>query len=189
VSHPEWVEIITWNDFIEGSYVSPIDDPNKYAGANFLNSTGVPLGTQGYFHSHSGATDLLAFFIQWYKTGVEPAIHRDAVYYFYRTQPMEFEAGTPPVAHKFGPVADVIYITTNLTAAAELRVTSGGHTKVLHLPAGSSDTQVSFFAGKPPAFELMRKGNVLKAEEARDPIVAAPKFNDFYYSSGEFMVP
>ena len=37
VTHPEWVEIITWNDFIEGTYVSPIDDPNKYPGANFLD--------------------------------------------------------------------------------------------------------------------------------------------------------
>ncbi len=42
VTHPEWVEIISWNDFIEGTYVSPIDDPNKYPGANFyLDSTGV----------------------------------------------------------------------------------------------------------------------------------------------------
>ena len=29
-SHPDWVEIITWNDFIEGTYISPIDDPNRY---------------------------------------------------------------------------------------------------------------------------------------------------------------
>ena len=29
VSHPDLVEIVTWNDFIEGTYVSPIDDPNK----------------------------------------------------------------------------------------------------------------------------------------------------------------
>ena len=36
VTHPEWVEIITWNDFIEGTYVSPIDDPNKYPYANYL---------------------------------------------------------------------------------------------------------------------------------------------------------
>jgi len=69
VSHPEWVEIITWNDFIEGSYVSPIDDPNKYPFANFLNTTGVPSSTLGYFHSHQGATALLPYFIKWYKTG------------------------------------------------------------------------------------------------------------------------
>jgi hypothetical protein len=41
VSHPDMVEIITWNDFVEGTYVSPIDDPNKYQFANFLFVPGV----------------------------------------------------------------------------------------------------------------------------------------------------
>jgi glucan endo-1,3-alpha-glucosidase len=59
VTHPDWVEIITWNDFVEGTYVSPIDDPNKYQFANFLFPTGVPLFTLNYFHSHYAATDLL----------------------------------------------------------------------------------------------------------------------------------
>src|SRR5580698_11005923 len=138
-THPEWVEIITWNDFIEGSYVSPIDDPNRYPGANFLNSTGVPLGTLGYFHSHSAATALIPYFIQWYKTGIEPRIPQDAVYYFYRTQTLADNPRTPPVAHQYGPVADMIYVTANLTAAATLRVTSGGHTTTISLPAGSTD--------------------------------------------------
>ena len=79
VSHPDWVEIITWNDFIEGSYVSPIDDPNKYQFANFLDTTGVPSSTLGYFHSHQGATALLPYFIQWYKTGIQPTITNDSI--------------------------------------------------------------------------------------------------------------
>ncbi|WP_433975493.1 hypothetical protein [Tunturiibacter lichenicola] len=29
VTHPEWVEIVSWNDFIEGTYVTQIDDPSK----------------------------------------------------------------------------------------------------------------------------------------------------------------
>jgi glucan endo-1,3-alpha-glucosidase len=69
VSHPDWVEIITWNDFVEGTYVSPIDDPNKYQCANFLFVPGVPLFTLGCFHSHYAATDLLPYFVKWYKTG------------------------------------------------------------------------------------------------------------------------
>lgn len=86
-THPEWVEIITWNDFIEGTYISPIDDPNAYPGASYLNSSGVPAGTRHYFHSHAGAGELMRFYIEWYKTGREPAITHDAVYWFYRTQP------------------------------------------------------------------------------------------------------
>jgi glucan endo-1,3-alpha-glucosidase len=185
VTHPDWVEIVTWNDFIEGTYVSPIDDPNKYPGANFLNSTGVPLGTLGYFHSHQGASALLSFFIQWYKTGVEPTITRDAIYYFYRTQLKDSEAASPPVAHKFGPIADRLYITANLTAPAELRVTTGGRTAVMPLPAGSTDVQTPLFAGDPPFIELLRKGSVLATGKAKEPVLAAPQYNDFYYSTGE----
>jgi hypothetical protein len=189
VTHPEWVEIITWNDFIEGSYVSPIDDPNRYAGANFLNSTGVPLGTRDYFHSRSAIAGLLSFFIQWYKTGVEPAITHDAIYYFYRTQLNDTDAGSPPVTHKFGPVADLLYVTANLTAPAEIRVTTGGRTAILHLPAGSTDRQTPLFAGDPPLIELTRNGNVLGTSKGKDPILAAPQYNNFYYSTEVLTAP
>jgi glucan endo-1,3-alpha-glucosidase len=188
VSHPEWVEIITWNDFIEGTYVSPIDDPNKYPGANFLNTTGVPIGTPGYFHSHFAAADMLPYFIQWYKTGVEPTLTRDAIYYFYRTQPKDADAGSPPVAHKFGPCADLLYIAASLTAPAELSVTTGGQTKTLRLPAGSTDIQTAVFAGDSPSFSLTRNGRVLSTGKASDPIQATPKYNDFYYATGEITV-
>lgn len=189
VSHPEWVELITWNDFIEGSYVSPIDDPNKYPGANFLDASGIPRTTRDYFHSHAGAAALLQFFIQWYKTGVEPAITRDAVYFFYRAQSMAVDAGKPPVAHKFGPVADLLYITANLTAPADLRVTTGGQTRTLHLAAGSVDVQTPVVAGSAPVLVLVRGGKVLATQTGTDPIQSSPQFNNYYYSSGAMTAP
>jgi glucan endo-1,3-alpha-glucosidase len=188
VSHPDWVEIITWNDFIEGSYVSPIDDPNKYPNANFLNTTGVPSSTLGYFHSHYAVTDLLPYFIQWYKTGTQPAITQDAVYYAYRTQPASANPGTPSVANKYGPVADVIYITSNLTAPATLKVTSAGQSTLLNLPAGSSDTQTPFVLGDKPSFELDRNGQPLDTTTATDLIQSNPQYNDYYYSTGDLIV-
>lgn len=189
VTHPEWVEIITWNDFIEGTYVSPIDDPNRHPGANFLDSTGVPIGTLGYFHSHSAATALLSFFVQWYKTGIEPAITHDTVYYFYLTQLKDADTGSPPAAHKFGPVANLLYITANLTAPAELRVTTGGQTRTVPLQAGSADVQTPILAGDPPFFELIRDGRTIASGAASDPIQAAPHYNDYYYSTGTIAVP
>jgi hypothetical protein len=189
VTHPAWIEIVTWNDFIEGTYISPIDDPNKYPGANFLDSSGVPMGTLGYFHSRAAAADLLRFFIQWYKTGIEPAITHDAVYYFYRTQSKDADAGRPPVAHKYGAVADVLYITANLAAPAELRVTSGSQTSVVRLSAGSTDAQTPLFAGDPPSFELMRGGRVLSSGKASESVVAKPRYNNYYYATGKLTAP
>jgi len=187
VTHSEWVELITWNDFIEGSYVSPIDDPNKYANANYLNSTGVPSTTLGYFHSHYAATDLLPFFTQWYKTGVQPAITKDAIYYAYRTQPAGYDAGTPPVANKYGPVADVIYVTANLTAPATLKVGTGGQSRLISLPAGSSDVQTPFLPGSVPTFELDRNGLAVLSGSGADAISATPQYNDYYYSTGDLI--
>ncbi len=189
VSHPEWVEIITWNDFIEGSYVSPIDDPNKYHQREFLDAAGIPVATRDYFHSHAGAAALLPFFIQWYKTGVEPTITHDAVYFFYRTQSMTVDVGKPPVAHKYGPVADLLYITANLTAPADLRVTTGSGTAVLHLAAGSTDAQTPIALGSAPKLELIHKDKVLATQTGNDPILATPQFNNYYYSSGSLIAP
>ncbi|MGD0964567.1 MAG: glycoside hydrolase family 71 protein [Candidatus Acidiferrales bacterium] len=192
VSHPDWVEIITWNDFIEGSYVSPIDDPNKYQFANFLQATGIPAGTLGYFHSHDGATALLPYFIQWYKTGVQPAITSDSLYWFYRTQSMHPSAGAPKVsaATNYGPVADVIYVTANLAAAATLTVTSGPMVSTFSLSAGSTDVSAPFVVGTTPAFELDRSGiAVIPATAGADLIAATPSFNDYYYSSGSVAGP
>jgi hypothetical protein len=187
VTHPEWVEIITWNDFIEGSYVSPIDDPNKYPFANFLDTTGVPSSTLGYFHSHQGATALLPYFIQWYKTGVPPPLTEDAIYWFYRTQSMNSNPGTPAVsaATNHGPVADVIYVTANLSAPATLKVTSGSQVSSFNLPAGSSDVQAPFMVGSTPVFEVDRNGAAAIAPvSGTDAIQGSPQFNDYYYSTG-----
>ena len=187
VSHPDWVEIITWNDFIEGSYVSPIDDPNKYQFANFLDTTGVPSSTLGYFHSHQGATALLPYFIKWYKTGIQPTITNDSIYWFYRTQSLNFNAGTPAVSPgtNYGPMADVIYVTANLPAPATLKVTAGSQASTFNLPAGSSDVQAPFTVGTTPTFELDRGGvAVIPATSGTDAISASPQYNDYYYSTG-----
>jgi glucan endo-1,3-alpha-glucosidase len=183
-AHPEWAEIITWNDFTEAHYISPIDDPNKYPGANWITSFGIPKNQMHFFHSHAGTAKLMAYYIEWYKTGVQPAITRDRVYWFYRTQPVGYDAGTPPVNQKFGPVADRIYVTSNLTTPADLEVRCGGAVSTLHLPAGSADNSVPFAPGPPPTFRLVRNGTQVEAGQGNDPIEAAPKYNNYTYSTG-----
>lgn len=184
-THPAWVEIITWNDFIEGTYISPIDEPNRYPGANYLTESGIPLGTLHYFHSHAAAGDLMRFFIRWYKSGHEPAITHDTVYWFYRTQSWRYNAGVPAVDHHYGPVADRIYITANLIAPARLVVRCGARASAIRLPAGSTDASIPFYPGATPQFMLMRHGTVIATGTGLDPIQTTPRWNDYYDSSGE----
>ena len=183
-NHADWVEIITWNDFVEGSYVSPIDDPHRYKGANSIDGSGIPPGTTNYFHTHAGFTALLPYFIQWYKTGREPAIAQDSFYYFYRTQlPME-AAPKPPVAHPYGPLAPKLYITTNLTGDATLEITVGGKMTSLAITRGSHDWQVPLLVGEPPHIELRRKGKTVLASTGADTITDHPTYNNLYDSTG-----
>jgi hypothetical protein len=116
VSHPEAVEIVTWNDFTEGSYVSPIDDPASYPGANDLGASAALPSTLHYFHTHRGATELLAYFIEWYKTGRQPVTQKDRVYWAHRTIVGNRDNGIK----LYGDVKDVIYVTANLTAARSI---------------------------------------------------------------------
>ncbi len=183
-NHADWVEIITWNDFIEGTYVSPIDDPNRYDGANYLTSSGIPLNLRGYFPSHRGATELLRYFIRWYKEGTVPAITNDEIFYFYRTQLKGTKVSTPLLEHSFGPVKDSIYVTANLIAPATLTVRSGDRTEMRELPAGSSDVEVPLVVGGPPSFTLIRDGKTIAAGAGNVAIQASPTYRNFYYSTG-----
>ena len=189
VTHPEWVEIITWNDFIEGTYVSPIDDPNLYPKANFLAGTGVPAGTPGYFHGHGGTDGLLRYYIRWYKTGAQPRIEHDQIYVFYRTQSKVTNAGKPPVAHRYGPVADMIYVTALLRKPAVLEVVSGAKVTELTLPTGLTDTSAPFSTGSRPVLRLKRGSHVVLSGEGPDLIQQSPEYNDFYYSTCAFELP
>jgi len=184
VSHPEWVEIITWNDFVEGTYVSPIDDPARYAKANDLGSSVAPPSTLHIFHTHSGATSLLAFFIEWYKTGVQPAIKNDQVYWAYRTQLAPESDGDAQRMKAYGPLANRIYVTANLTAPAVLRVSFGKTSRLVTLPAGSTDLEVPEIAEGIPSFELTRGASLLAHASGEDPILEHGPYPDLYYSTG-----
>ena len=184
VTHPDWVEIITWNDFVEGTYVSPIDDPARYPHANDLAASAASPASLHYFHSHRGATALLSFFIQWYKTGAQPSILRDTIFWAYRTQLIAPQQQFNPPIKLYGPVANVIYVTANLSAPAVLHVTLRDSSRSIALPAGSTDVQLPIAAGPAPAFELTRGTSHLTRAKGDDPISATAPLPDFYYSTG-----
>jgi len=204
VTHPEWVEIITWNDFIEGTYVSPIDDPNKYPFANFLVESGLPTqpGPLRYFHSHVGAWALLPYFIEWYKTGRQPDIHENSVFWAYRTQSVNDNAasGIPALGTLNGPIADEIYVTANLAQAGTLTVTSGTLTTSFNMFPGSTDVKAPFMDGDPPVFNFTPNDKNCPAliGSGRDAIgiytytpAGGPsiQYNDEYYSTGFLRAP
>jgi glucan endo-1,3-alpha-glucosidase len=169
---PDWVEIVTWNDFNEGTYVSPVDNPANYF------AVGNP---QRY--SHAGFLELFKRYISWYKTGVQPPITQDALYYYYRTHSTNAVATNDvPVTALQGNVQDVIYATALLTAPAQLVIASGTNITTNSLPSGLSQVIVPFAPG-PQIFTVKRNGTPLISNSGSS-ILSQIQYYDYFENSG-----
>lgn len=174
-NQPDWVEIVTWNDFNESSYSSPISNPQQYESQV----------TTPYRNSHAGFLELSKRYIAWYKTGLPPATNSDALYYFYRIHPMNLVASDTndiPVAGRIGDIADVIYNTVILTAPAQLTVNSGTKTVTYSLGAGLQQVRTAFVPG-PQTFTLTRNGSEVLSVQG-PPILSQITNYDFFPASG-----
>lgn len=173
-TQPEWVEIVTWNDFGEASYVCPIKDFSK--ALSFLEPPPRPC--------HAGYLELSRHFIQWYKKGREPAVEREGLFFFYRTHPKDAVVeGERPVELRKGVIEDVLYVTTLTNAAAELRVTTGG-TEVAPIPVAPGLRHHRFpFKPGPQRFELWRGGKAVAATNGTT-IESHPKHYNFVTATG-----
>jgi glucan endo-1,3-alpha-glucosidase len=130
-NQPDWVEIVTWNDWNESTYLCPIDDPALY-----FSGLQVPKR-----NCHAGYLELSKHFISWYKTSVEPVVNRDSVFCFYRIHPktaLASNTNDSPVTWFIGNVQDTFYASVLLTASADLIVKTGGNTITNSIAAGLS---------------------------------------------------
>ena len=80
---PDWVEILTWNDFGESHYIGPVHENEL----GLFESANAPVNyAQGM--SHDGWRRFLPFYIEVYKTGRVPdAVGEEGVMAYYRTAP------------------------------------------------------------------------------------------------------
>jgi glucan endo-1,3-alpha-glucosidase len=166
---PRWVEVLTWDDFSE-SYLTPSTSNPVYPWSTLPRIAFTPIN---------------AYYAQWYKTGVQPTISNDQLYYFYRTHPKAATASADsygPVTRFYGPVADDLYVTTFLTAPATLTVSSGGKISSYSLNAGIANTSIPFTVGT-QIFTLTRSGTTITSVRGDD-IIANPVTYNFFFTSG-----
>jgi glucan endo-1,3-alpha-glucosidase len=175
VQKPSWVMILTFNDFTE-TYMTPAE-PSLISERHHFYNVG-PL-----IKSHAGYAELEKYFIHWYKTGTPPAAKKDALYYFYRTHPKNLTAPNDVQnIVQYGEVLDCLYVTTNLTQRATLRVSSGGVVSEHPLAAGLQHSRIPFHPG-PQVFDVMRNGRVIIHKDG-DPIDASIELYNFTTTSG-----
>lgn len=184
-TQPDFVEIVTWNDFAE-SYLAPVEDEGKY--------------TPGLAHParlpHAAYYEMLKHFIPWYKTGKEPKLEHDGLFYFYRTHPKAAVVKTAavegaakptpissqPVTDLRGAVTDTIYVTTMLNSPAEVRIKSGDVETKFNAVKGYNSFETPFHVGE-QHFALYRNGKVV-AETTGTSITGEPTEYNFFPTTG-----
>jgi len=177
-----WVQLVTWNDD---------DEMSNFTNADFgptgewpyLKHSSVP----GYYKSKIGLQAFNLYYIQWYKTNVRPTINKDAVFAFYRTQPVAMVATSDPlgpigpiVTEDSGPVTDTFYIATTATATSTLTVINAGVVTTRTVPPGLFFSRVPFVLGA-VSMTLSRYDKTL-VTLAGAPIVNEPIVNANYWT-------
>lgn len=172
-SQPDWVDITTWNDFGESTYVSPVGNP----------ALSEPQIATPIRYCHSGYLDLTKRYIAWYKTGVPPVINQDALYYFYRIHSTNLVAATDiPVTEFYGDVSNVVYNTLFLTAPAQLQVVSGTNSATYSLGAGLQQVRTPFAPGV-QSFTVNRNGYPVCTLQGPSILSAITNY-DYFTASG-----
>ena len=142
---PQFVEILTWNDYGESHYVGPLSSKHTDDGnSKWVND--MP---------HNGWLDMAKPFIAAYKAGSsspDDYITSDQLVYWYRPTPgavncdsTDTTAGGKPTG--WDQMSDSIFVVALLTSAGTVTITSGGETTSFSAPAGATAFEVPMNVG------------------------------------------
>jgi len=168
----DWVEVVTWNDYSEDSNLMVYrwkDGWEKQA-----------------FDRDESFLDVTGHYAAWFKSGVEPQIAQDKLYFVYRNRShwlrqawdvkqqkwVDITLCPWPFDQIHDDVEDNIYMTTFLTEPAELTVQIGRQKQEFAMPAGIAHAEAALKPGV-PRFVLRRRGRVIADVIGRKQIIAA----------------
>jgi Glycosyl hydrolase family 71 len=161
----DWVQLITWNDYSESTEVSPSD-------------------REGFAFA-----DLAAYYTAWFKTGAEPTVVRDRLYYFYRPQAT---TATPDLTLQTGgafqldddtPATDEIELVALLSQPGTLEIQLGTTVTSASAAAGLTALRAPLAEGK-PTFRLVRNGAAVLSVDGATTISNAITYQDLLYRAG-----
>jgi len=159
----DWAFIDTWSDFTEQAM-----EP----------STGI--GFAPY--------DLNAYYTQWFKTGAQPKIVRDRLYYFYRKQHTDAEQakGAKWKFRDGGAAGNEIELLAFLTAPGTLTIEAAEQTYRMEAPAGITSFKAPLPKGVAfvPRFTLARDGQTILSQPGHFAVLDKVEFPNLLYCSG-----
>ncbi|MFZ5830226.1 MAG: endo-1,3-alpha-glucanase family glycosylhydrolase, partial [Planctomycetota bacterium] len=159
-----WAQLLTWNDHGEDT--------------SFVPNTGKQFAVY----------DLAAYYIAWFKTGQQPPITKDALYYFHRILPTEFvplknRLDTQPRKDSPPPVNE-IELLAFLTQPGTLQIETSGGVFTGAAPAGISTFTAPLPTSGKPVFRLLRgEEKVIEIQSAFAVQTSHPQ-DDLVYRAG-----
>lgn len=181
-SSVDWVELVTWNDWAESSYISPFERivSSDFFGGDFGQ---VILPHDAYLYASR-------YFISWFKSRAAPNIVSDQVFFFYRIHPSYISVPiSPKIVNVFSrpvgveQVSDLIYFTAFLKEDAFLTVYTGDRQVEIKLNKGFGNYSVPFSLGK-QRFVVRRGEAVLSDKWGAFEISKNNVMGRFNYTSG-----
>ncbi len=183
-SNTSWVQLVTWNDYSEDTYFGPLaaSDERVYW-----------IDLWGYLLSHHGFLAANRYFIDWFKSGQQPPITHDQIFYAYRLH-RKYAPGYPvPLEGRIGwpkgttQLVDQINILGLLRAPAEVTSGTGGMAESVKLGAGVTEATLPMRSG-PVSFVVKRAGVTIGAKSAEFPISVVDGWSNFNMLAGEIPI-
>lgn len=165
----DWVQLITWNDYSEHTEISP--------------SSGIQYA---FF-------DLTAYYTTWFKTGTQPEITKDVLYYFYRKHSSslvpDLQSAMINVSSAGSDApSDSIELLAFLKEPGTLEIEIGGQIYQEFADAGITSFKVPLGAGT-PEFRLYRQNSIVESVTGNQEIVTQIDYQDFLYYAGSSSRP
>lgn len=157
----DWVQIVTWNDYSEGTQIAPS------------------------VHNGYALLDLSSYFLSVYKTGRAPEILRDTIYLSHRTQFHDaqpaFTSADPMVPRAGGtPSRDTIEVLVFATASAVVRVDAGAEQYECAVTPGVGTCTFPLQVGEISA-TMTRDDQVVAQVTSPLPVQEVPAVQDLQY--------
>ena len=181
----DWVQIVTWKDWAEATYVAPFGAPTE---RTLWNNHWGPL------LAHVKFLEASEYFIDWFKSGRPPPIARDRLFYFYRphlkdalgiVDPSTGERGRP---RGWPDLDDRLYVTAFLTRPLALDAVIGGRAHAATLSRGLIHVDFPLAAG-PITLALRDGAHILTTKTLEFPVTASAEIGNFNYFAGEMELP
>ncbi|MDQ2800265.1 MAG: glycoside hydrolase family 71 protein [Armatimonadota bacterium] len=184
----DWIEITTWNDWNEKTYVAPFGKPT-----DTMMGGGTDDGYGPVNYAHVAYLDASRYYIDWFKTGKPPRITRDRLFYFYRPEPKsaagkqlsarEVEKGVKSIDGA-DRLEDSVFATCFLAKPALLTIHSGTTSRAFVIPAGIHHVDMPFALGA-QRFTLTRNGHTLLDKTGEQEIADRQGVTRYNYFAGE----